>query len=143
MDVCVRVWKVVPEGRLVVCSGRNQLELLTEEAKSAEELCDGSRSVELERLGRHSEHCVVGQESHDLVDITLLEGVDEAIHDLSFTLGVGQGHQVRVSRAPEPGAGTLEGAVNRRRCGLEHLRDLGCREAEHVAQDQGRSLLSR
>jgi hypothetical protein len=40
-------------------------------------------------------------------------------------------------------AGALQRAVDRRRGGVEHLGDLGRREAKHVAQDKRCSLLNR
>jgi hypothetical protein len=55
---------------------------LTPEALGAVELCDDSRSTELERLGRHGDLGVVSEQSDDAVEIAPLERVDESIYDL-------------------------------------------------------------
>ena len=72
--------------------------------------------------------------------------VGEAADDVALALGVRQrrpfasgGRQPRFERLPR----AAQQAVDRRRAGLEHLGDLGGAVAEHVAQDEHRTLLRR
>ena len=79
------VGEVATERGLGVRAGRHdaqsrpaQLSALTEEG--------GDRVVALvlERLGRHRQHGIVGQQGDDVVDVTALDRVGEARHELAL-----------------------------------------------------------
>ncbi len=96
--------------------------------------------------GRHREPRVGGQERHQSVEVAVFDRRGEAADDVALALGVRQrrpvasgGRQPRFERLPR----AAQQAVDRRRAGLEHLGDLGGAVAEHVAQDEHRTLLRR
>ena len=87
------------------------------------------------------------QHRDDRRDVGAVPGVDEAGDELARAL-VAQRPQrllLRTGRALalELRAGPLQGAVDRRDRGLEHLGGLPGAEAEHVAQEQHRALVGR
>ena len=138
-----RVGKVVDQRGLAVGPGTDDLELLAPEGASAEELGDRPRPAELQRLGRHGEPGVRGQQGHQPADVKVLERVDEAVDDRGLGGGLGQRHVADVPPGPQAGPCPDQRAVDRRRAGAEDVGGLRRGEAEHVAQHQDRSLLRR
>ena len=100
-----------------------------------------------DRPGWHREDCVLGQEGGDGIDVAPRPSIDVALDELAHPL-VAEGAQRRllalVGESRVDGlASTLQGAVHRRNRGLQQLRHLPGREAEHLAQNQDRPLRRR
>jgi hypothetical protein len=101
-----------------------------------------SRAVE------HRPRClqrrVLGQQGEDRIDLAPLEGIGEALHDLSQT-PVAEPFQGRTPAwlqqlLLQRPAGTEDRPVHRCDCDFERVRHLLRGEAEHVAEDEHRPL---
>src|SRR5215211_7594315 len=144
---CVRVREVTGERGLAVCAGRHYAQ------GSAAQLCavakeGGNRLVALvlERLGRHRDQRVVGQQRDDAVDVATLDGVGKAPDQLALAGGVRQRRAIAVGgrkRPPERRPGPLQGILDRGLARIEDVCDLGGAEAEHVAQRERGALAGR
>ena len=97
------------------------------------------------RQRRHRPDGVLRQQAHDRLHVAALHRVHVAIDQLAQLLVVERAQRrllALVGQLLVDGlACALERAVHRRDAGVERLRDLGGREAEHLAQDQHRSLV--
>jgi hypothetical protein len=144
----VAIAQVAAEGRLPVRPCRNEPEEVEPPAgrHRGEETGDGGGPLVLERLGRHRQPGVVGEQRHDTLYVAALEGVGEARHELALVARVRQRHlfarrkaHAGVERRPRP----VERAVDRGLGDAERLGHLGRAEAEHVAQHEHDPLARR
>jgi len=103
-------------------------------------------SLVLERLRRHREQGVVGEQVDDVVDVAALDGVGEARDQLALAGGVRPRGAVAVGGRQarfEGRSGALERALDRGLARVEHVGDLGGAEAEHVTQHECCALAGR
>ncbi len=116
-----------------------------------QEAWNGHRSLVLEWRGWRCDPGVVGEERDDPVDVVGNPSLRESPYELSFARRVGLGGSPATSRP----VNMLEGCSRPFQCALhalfaavEHVRDLGGPEAQHVAEQKrsplaGRKLLQR
>ena len=94
----------------------------------------------MHRRGGHREGGVLGQQSDDRVDVSALEGVDEALHDAADTIVSELAHRGLLAPLGQAFVdslvGALQGAVHGCDCRPERLRDLLGGETEHLAEDE-------
>src|SRR5215217_1020015 len=120
-----RVREVAAERRLPVGSGGHDTQRRAPPLGSVTQE-DGDRlvSLVLERLGRHREQGVVGEQGDDLVDVAAVDGVREPPDQSALAGGVRPRRVVPVGgRQPrlERRAGALQGALDRGLARVEHL----------------------
>ena len=143
----VRVRQVVAERRLAVGPGRHATQRHAAQLGPVpQEGGDGVAAPVLERLGRHREQGIVGEQRDHRVDVTVLDGVGEAADQLAFGGGVRPGRALAVGgreTLAERRAGALQGALGGGLAGVEQVGDLGGAEAEHVGEHQRRALARR
>jgi len=136
-DRCLRVREVAAERGLGVSAGWHHTQGRAAQLRAvAKEGGDRLVALVLERLGRHRDRGIVGEQGEDVVDVAALDGVGKAPHQVALAgrvrhrraIAVG-GRKPPPERRPGPLQGTLDGGLAR----VEHLCDPGGADAEHVA----------
>ena len=104
-------------------------------------------ALEPARHRRHREGGVLGEHRDDRVDVVALPGVGVLLDELAQLLVAERAQGLLLALLGKPlldrRAGALQRAVHRGDAGVERVRGLLCREAQHLAQDQHRALVRR
>ena len=146
-DRRVRVGAVVAERGLVVGAGGHQPgHPGPPPGPGLEELGDRGVALVFQRLGRHRQPRVLGEQGHEAVGVGGLERVREPAGELALPGRPRRGRGVAACGGKlggERGTGPLQGAVHRHLADCEHVGGLRRRVAEHVAQHQDGALPGR
>lgn len=100
-------------------------------------------AVVLVRRWRHGQPRILGEQCDDAVDVVTAERLGEASRELPLLGRAGVRRELPRGGgavAVERRSGAPDRALDRGRAGVEHGRDFGGREAEHITEEQGGGL---
>src|SRR5215469_4334458 len=136
----VRGTQVGTKRRLAVGSRWDQLEPAARVEQAGEEVAGDFSALILERHWWHRNEDVIGQQSHQCVDVRGLIRADELGHNRMLAgrfsgrrHGLTAGYPLLALHAS---ARSFQGAIDRLNCGVEHVGHFTGVESEDVAQDE-------